>query len=120
MGGAQSRKFDVSKMPDLAGRVFLITGCSVGGLGFQTAVELLLANATVVITTRNEAKGTESVATILQDCKDRILKQRHDALQHALHSITLNLDHFASIRAAVEAFKALKMPLHVLVNNAGK
>lgn len=118
MGGAQSRKFDVSKMPDLTGRVFLITGCSVGGLGFQTAVELLLANATVVITTRNEAKGTESVATILQDCKDRISKQRHDALQ--LHSITLNLDHFASIRAAVEAFKALKMPLHALVNNAGK
>ncbi|HEY6130461.1 MAG TPA: SDR family NAD(P)-dependent oxidoreductase, partial [Halioglobus sp.] len=47
---------------DLSGRRMLVTGCSVGSLGFATAQQLARWGATVIVTTR---RGTNDLVTAL-------------------------------------------------------
>ena len=114
MGGANTtpRNFEASQVPDLRGRVFLITGASTG-LGLQTAKVLLQKNATVVITSRSAQKGKDSVDALASSVPEGA------AVAERVRHLVLSLDDFKSIRAAAEGFKALDLPLHVLVNNAG-
>ena len=43
-------------LPDLDGQTALVTGTSIGGIGFHTALELARANATVVLAGRSREK----------------------------------------------------------------
>ena len=42
---------------DLSGKMFVVTGCTPGGIGYESAVQLALWNATVLCSVRNAAKG---------------------------------------------------------------
>jgi len=88
-------------------RVALITGANVG-IGRVTAIELAKAGHRVIIAGRSLAR----TQPILDDIQ---------ALPGSLPALFLPLDlsSMNSVRACAEAFAALQLPLHLLVNNAG-
>lgn len=93
----------------LSGRVIVITGGS-AGLGFETAVRLARAGATVVATARNADKA----------------RAAQEALRKAtggadVHVLTLDLADLASIRSFVDVYRQQPYGsrVDVLVNNAG-
>jgi NAD(P)-dependent dehydrogenase (short-subunit alcohol dehydrogenase family) len=87
--------------------IALITGANVG-IGRVTAIELAKAGYRVVIAGRSLAR----TQPILDDIQ---------ALPGSLPALFLPLDlsSMNSVRACAEAFAALQLPLHLLVNNAG-
>jgi retinol dehydrogenase-12 len=91
----------------LTGRVALVTGANVG-IGRVTAIELAKAGAQLVIAGRS-AQRTQPVL-------DEI-----SALPNAKPALFLPLDlaSLKSVRECADAFAALGLPLHMLINNAG-
>eukprot|EP00913_Durusdinium_trenchii_P015128 g14189.t1 len=58
--------WDVKDMPDLSGKVAIITGPTVGGIGFESAAEMAKKGAQVILAGRSEAKGNEALKLLLQ------------------------------------------------------
>ncbi|KAJ7777649.1 NAD-P-binding protein [Mycena maculata] len=85
----------------------LITGSSIGGIGFETARVIAKHAKRVVITGYNEER--------LKLAKDAIKKEVPNS---DIHRLTLDLSSFASVRKAAELVNADPEPLHVLINNA--
>lgn len=93
--------------PDMTGKVCLVTGAN-QGIGKETAAALAGMGATVVMTSRDRAKGEAALADV------RSRSGRQDvALMPA------DFGSFASIRQLAADFKAKHERLDVLVNNAG-
>jgi len=94
-------------IPDLSGRTALVTGVSVGGLGYFTALELARAGARVVLAGRSPDKLTETEQAIHDDLADAPLER-----------LVVDLADLSSVRTAAAGAKAFG-PLDLLVNNAG-
>lgn len=94
-------------MGDLAGRTALVTGPTLGGLGFHTALELARHGARVGLAGRTPAK--------LDAAADAITAQVPGA---RLDTVVVDLSDLDSVRTAGKAASDLG-PLHLLVNNAG-
>jgi NAD(P)-dependent dehydrogenase (short-subunit alcohol dehydrogenase family) len=94
-------------IPDLSGRTALVTGVSVGGLGYFTALELARAGGRVVLAGRNPDKLTESERAVRAELPDA-----------ALERLVIDLADLSSVRSAASAAEAFG-PLDLLVNNAG-
>jgi retinol dehydrogenase 12 len=92
---------------DLSGRSFLVTGANTG-IGLATASALAAGGARVCLACRSPAKGAAAVAGI-------IAATGNDAVSF----LRLDLADLASVRAAAQAYLALRQPLDVLINNAG-
>ncbi len=102
-----SRGWHVDDMPDQSGRTVLVTGCTVGGLGFHTALELARRGARVVLAGRSDDK--------LADAE----RQISEAVPTAeLSRLVVDLADLSSVRRAA-ARAAGVGPIHCLVNNAG-
>ena len=93
--------------PTPSGRVALITGANVG-IGRVTAIALARAGYLVVIAGRSLAR----TQPVLDEIK--ALAPGKPAL-----FLPLNLASLASVRECAQQFIAMKLPLHLLVNNAG-
>ncbi|KAI0069896.1 NAD-P-binding protein [Panus rudis PR-1116 ss-1] len=65
-----SRRFRFDQIPDLTGRVAVITGAS-AGIGYYNALPLARQNAKVVIVSANEEKGKQAEAEINEDIKQK-------------------------------------------------
>lgn len=94
-------------LPDLTGRLALVTGAS-DGMGLRIATRLAGAGAEVLMPVRNPAKGDAAVSAIRREVPDARL---------ALHA--LDLSSLASVAALGETLRAEGRPLHILINNAG-
>jgi NAD(P)-dependent dehydrogenase (short-subunit alcohol dehydrogenase family) len=90
---------------DVAGKNILVTGSNTG-IGRITAETLARRGARVFLANRSEDKTRPVLEGI------RAAGGKADFL-------ALDLADFAKVRKAAEAFLALDLPLHVLVNNAG-
>jgi NAD(P)-dependent dehydrogenase (short-subunit alcohol dehydrogenase family) len=97
----------VEDIPSQQGRIAVITGTN-SGLGFVTARELARAGATVVMTSRDPARGA--------DAEQRL---RAEVPTADVHLESLDLASLASIRAFAGRISATYKGLDVLVNNAG-
>ncbi|WP_115560951.1 oxidoreductase [Xanthomonas arboricola] len=98
----------LADLPPQRAKVAVITGASVGGLGYETALALAGAGASVVLTARNADKG---------DAARQALLAVHP---HATVRVeTLDLAHLASVHAFVERLGARQQWLDLLINNAG-
>ncbi|KAJ7505911.1 hypothetical protein B0H11DRAFT_1851170 [Mycena galericulata] len=92
---------------EIKGRNVLITGTSLGGIGFETA-RVLAKYANLVIITGYNAER-------LQLAEDAIKKD----VPHAnIRKLTLDLSSLAAVRTAAAEVNAYPEPLHVLLNNA--
>jgi NAD(P)-dependent dehydrogenase (short-subunit alcohol dehydrogenase family) len=100
-------RWTTAQIKDQSGRSFVVTGAN-SGLGFQTARQLALHGARVMITSRSEAKGQGAV--------DRIRAERREAL---VDFALLDLADLDSVRAFAAMITGDHVPVDVLVNNAG-
>jgi NAD(P)-dependent dehydrogenase (short-subunit alcohol dehydrogenase family) len=94
------------ELPDLAGKLFVITGGN-SGIGFEAAKTLAAKNADVVIACRNADKGRKALARLVN-----LGTGRCDLL-------TLDLADTASIRAAAAEAGERFGAIYGLINNAG-
>jgi NAD(P)-dependent dehydrogenase (short-subunit alcohol dehydrogenase family) len=99
--------WSLSDMADQAGRTVLVTGCTVGGLGHFTALELARRGAKVVLGGRTPEKLTETEGSI-----------RAQVPHAELLQLQVDLADLESVRKAA-AHAASFGPIDVLVNNAG-
>jgi len=96
----------LADMPPQTGRYAIVTGT--GGLGYETAVALAGAGASVLVAGRNAAKGAEALARI---------RAAHPAAEVAFEP--LDLASLADIAAFALRMQAAGRPIDLLVNNAG-
>lgn len=102
-----AEKWTVDHIPDLSGRVAVITGAN-SGLGFETAKVLAQKRAAVVLACRNLHKA-QAAQHIIQE-----------SIPEALTDIILiDLGDLSSIRKFVEMYTERYQRLDLLINNAG-
>ena len=92
-------------MADLAGRIALVTGAN-RGIGFAVCRRLGQEGATVVLASRDEARGDEAAGKLRYEGLDVVARQ-------------LDVTDQASVDAAATWLEATYGRLDVLVNNAG-
>ncbi|KAH6912848.1 hypothetical protein BKA70DRAFT_1265223 [Coprinopsis sp. MPI-PUGE-AT-0042] len=99
-------KFSVNDIPDLTGKVAIVTGAN-SGVGKETAKALLAKNAKVYVAARSQEKAQDAI----RDLKGQTGK---DAIW-----LKLDLADLKSIKSAAEEFSSKEKELHMLYNNAG-
>ncbi|KAJ6620241.1 hypothetical protein B0H10DRAFT_2175766 [Mycena sp. CBHHK59/15] len=93
-------------MPDLSGKITLVTGGNTG-IGYQTVKQLLLKNAKVYLAARSEEKAAAAIQKLEEETKKTAL------------FIQLDLADLPSVRKAAETFLAQEQKLDILFNNGG-
>ncbi|KAM0349146.1 hypothetical protein HYE67_003036 [Fusarium culmorum] len=97
-------------IPDLSGKVIIVTGAS-SGLGKESALQLAKHNpATIFVTARTEKRGNAAIKEI-QDAVPNFKGQ--------IKFLELDLSSFASIQKGATAFLEQSDRLDILMNNAG-
>ncbi|PPQ73153.1 hypothetical protein CVT26_014819 [Gymnopilus dilepis] len=99
-------KFTVDDIPDLSGKVIIVTGANTG-IGRETAKALLAHNAKVYIAARNKEKTEPVIQKLKEETKNEPI------------FLKLDLGDLKSIKASAEEFLSKESELHVLFNNAG-
>lgn len=105
--GSASTAEQVTEGIDATNLTVIVTG-GASGIGLETARVLALRKAHVIIAARNVEAANEAKQLILKDHENA----RIDVLKLDLCSIK-------SVRAFADSFKALNLPLNILINNAG-
>ncbi|KZV88344.1 NAD(P)-binding protein [Exidia glandulosa HHB12029] len=96
----------VNNMPDLTGRVYIVTGGNTG-IGKETVKALLQKGGKVYMASRSETRAQNAIADLEQ------------ATGRTAIFLKLDLADFASIRQAAEAFMLRESQLNTVFNNAG-
>lgn len=99
--------WSASKVPDQAGRTFVITGAN-SGIGLQAAKVLAARGAQVVMACRNLDKAKKA--------QEEILRSSPDA---TLWVVSLDLSDLDSVRVCSEEILERCPAIDVLINNAG-
>jgi NAD(P)-dependent dehydrogenase (short-subunit alcohol dehydrogenase family) len=102
-----NNKWTQNDMPDMTGKIVIITGAN-SGLGLESTKAIAAKGATVVMACRNLSKAEKAKTEVLQIVPNAKL----DLMQ--LDNASLD-----SVRAFVNAFKAKYDRLDILLNNAG-
>lgn len=99
--------WSIADIPPLAGKLAVVTGAT-GGLGYETALALAGAGAEVVLTGRNDAKGSRALEAICARHPEALISYE-----------TLDLASLASVARFAARFARLHASLDLLINNAG-
>ncbi|KAJ3879747.1 NAD(P)-binding protein [Lentinula edodes] len=99
-------RWSVDNIPDLTGKVAIVTGGNVG-IGKATCKHLLLKGCTVWLAARSKAKAEEAIAEL-----------KEETGQEALF-LALDLNDLRAIKESAENFKSQSTALHILICNAG-
>ncbi|GAK03484.1 probable oxidoreductase/short-chain dehydrogenase [Geomicrobium sp. JCM 19037] len=94
-------------MPDLTGKIAVITGAS-DGLGLETARALALKGADVILAVRSMKKGGEALEKIKKDVPNADVKLKE-----------LDLSNLQSVNVFAESMCDAYGSLDLLINNAG-
>ncbi|CAO3565035.1 unnamed protein product [Mortierella alpina] len=111
----QRPKYTEKDIPDLSGKVAVVTGANTG-LGYATTVALASHGAHVILACRSEAKALEAIERAKVD-----IKQKNPLLktEPKLEFLALDLNDMNKCHQAAKEFLAKGLPLHILVNNGG-
>lgn len=99
-------KWSVDDMPDLTGKVVIVTGGNTG-CGKESVRVLLLHGAKVYLAARSEGKAREAIEDLKKETG-------HEAI-----FLPLDLADLVSVRRGAEEFLSKEKQLHILFNNAG-
>lgn len=107
--GSGSKAEDVAAphKDQIDGKVVIVTGGN-SGIGRETVRVLSKNGAQVILACRTVAKGNA--------VREELMKEDNNA---EITVLPLDLSSFDSVHEFAKQFKALKKPLHLLVNNAG-
>ena len=100
-------KYEASKIPDLSGKIAIVTGGN-SGIGLETVRELLRNGCKVYLAARSEARANEA----LKDLKSQNLKGE-------VIWLPLDLQDLESVKVAAKKFSDKEKHLDILFNNAG-
>ncbi len=100
-------RWTTDQIPGQAGRTAIVTGAN-SGIGYEAALALARAGASVVLACRNAEKGAAAKKTI-----------ERAAPSAAVVVEALDLGSLASVRAFATRFAATHERLDLLINNAG-
>ncbi|THU86142.1 NAD-P-binding protein [Dendrothele bispora CBS 962.96] len=103
---ASAPSWNVDKMPDMTGKVIIVTGGS-AGLGKLTVKALLEKNARVYLVARDENKA------------QAVIDEYTKITGRTAIFLKIDLADLHSIKAAVKEFLSKEKELHVLYNNGG-
>jgi len=98
--------WSTADIPDLTGRLALVTGAT-SGLGYETALELLRHRADVLIAARNPQKAARTADSL------------HQATGRKATVVELDLADLGSVRRAADEVNQNHDRLDLLINNAG-
>jgi NAD(P)-dependent dehydrogenase (short-subunit alcohol dehydrogenase family) len=104
---AKTQAPEVIQGIDLSGKTTIVTGAS-SGLGIETVRALAGAGARVVMPVRSRELGEKVAADI-----------RASTGNNAIEVADLDLGDYGSVRSFADAFVARRIPLDLLINNAG-
>ncbi|KAJ6564688.1 NAD(P)-binding protein [Mycena capillaripes] len=93
-------------MPDLSGKIALVTGGNTG-IGYHTVKQLLLKNAKVYLAARSPEKAAAAIKSLTEETNKTAI------------FIELDLADLPSVRRGAEAFLAQESRLDLLFNNGG-
>ncbi|KAI0809191.1 NAD-P-binding protein [Irpex lacteus] len=99
-------KWGVNDIPDLTGKVVIVTGGNTG-IGKETVKALLTKNAKVYIATRSKEKSLSAIEELRKETGNEAL------------FLPLDLADLKSVKASAEEFLKKEKKLHILFNNAG-
>ncbi|PNP45306.1 hypothetical protein TGAMA5MH_03030 [Trichoderma gamsii] len=102
-----SSNFSPSSIPDLSGRVYIVTGGN-AGCGYETVIGLAARGAKVYMGARSKDKANAAIKEI---------QEKHPSAN--IHFLDLDLTKFSSVVAAAKRIRDEETALHGLVNNAG-
>ena len=102
-----SEKWTITHIPDLTGKVMIVTGAN-SGIGLEATREFARKSASVILACRNMGKAKLT----LMDIKAEIPDAKVEIIQ-------LDLSSLQSVHQFAETFKAKYQRLDVLLNNAG-
>ncbi|ROV98388.1 hypothetical protein VMCG_07206 [Cytospora schulzeri] len=102
-------KFTGNNLPDLKGKIYIVTGANTG-TGKELTRLLYTKDAKVYMLARSEEKTNLAIA----DIQKAVPKSGG-----SLHFIKLDLADLSTIKQTIQSFLALESKLHVLFNNAG-
>ncbi|MGW6336435.1 SDR family oxidoreductase [Nocardia rhamnosiphila] len=94
-------------VPDLSGKLAVVTGAS-DGVGLAMTTRLVAAGAEVVMPVRNRRKGEAAIAKV---------ERRHPEAAVSLRD--LDLSSLDSVAALGDTLRGENRPIHILVGNAG-
>ena len=100
-------KFHPDSLPDLSGRVYVVTGGNTG-IGFHTVLHLAKHNAKVYLAARSAEKGTSAVESIVSTVPNA-----------KVELLLMDLMILHSVVAATQEIMKKEERLHGLVNSAG-
>eukprot|EP00443_Scrippsiella_acuminata_P038598 CAMPEP_0115173702 /NCGR_PEP_ID=MMETSP0270-20121206/3460_1 /TAXON_ID=71861 /ORGANISM="Scrippsiella trochoidea, Strain CCMP3099" /LENGTH=351 /DNA_ID=CAMNT_0002586519 /DNA_START=15 /DNA_END=1070 /DNA_ORIENTATION=- len=98
----------VEDMPDQTGKVAIVTGPTLGGIGYESCLELARKGAHVIMAGRSKSKGEEALRALHAE-----LPQAKAEFQQ------LDLASLESVKQFADSFLARSLPLNILINNAG-
>ncbi|KAF4457043.1 hypothetical protein F53441_958 [Fusarium austroafricanum] len=102
-------KFTEANVPDLTGKVTIVTGANTG-VGREIAQVLYSKNATVWAAARSEEKGRAAIEGI---------QKQHPDSKGSIKYLKLDLADLTTIGASAKEFLAAETKLDILFNNAG-
>jgi NAD(P)-dependent dehydrogenase (short-subunit alcohol dehydrogenase family) len=102
-----SDKWTTENIPNLSGKVAIVTGSN-SGIGYEAAQVLANKNAEVIIAVRNQEKGEKAV---------EIIKSQNSKVD--IKIMQLDLASLQSIQNFADEFKKSHTRLDLLINNAG-
>ncbi|XP_028397606.1 dehydrogenase/reductase SDR family member on chromosome X-like isoform X2 [Dendronephthya gigantea] len=97
----------IHDLPDQHEKVAIVTGSN-KGIGYETAKSLCKLGAHVIMACRSSVSANLAI--------EKIKKEIPNA---QVEFIKLDLSRLSSVREFVTLFKKRKLPLHILINNAG-
>jgi len=100
-------RWTAADIPDQTGRTFVVTGAN-SGLGLETTRRLAARGAHVVMTARDQVRGEAAVTALKAALPNASLELR-----------LLDLADLDSVRAFAAGLTGDKVPVDVLINNAG-
>ncbi|GAB5587126.1 hypothetical protein Unana1_02026 [Umbelopsis nana] len=101
------KHFDLDMVPDMTGKVCIVTGSNTG-IGKTCALVLAKNGAHVIVASRTPSRGLAAV----EEIKSETGNDQVEFLQ-------LDLMCLKSVTQFVEAYKARNLPIHLLMNNGG-
>ena len=104
-----SRTFSNDDIPELHGRVIIVTG-AVSGLGMASAIALASRGAHVIATARSDSRADQAVSAIRSKLPSSAGSVDPGVMDHA---------DLSTVTTFAEGFLARRLPLHALMNNAG-
>ncbi|CAH1787397.1 unnamed protein product [Owenia fusiformis] len=111
-------KYDMVELP--RDRVAIVTGAS-AGIGYETAKNLAIMGAKVILACRNEEKTRKAMSRMREEYEHYKSvfsdSAKHEELQ--LYYMHLDLASLQSTHTFVQQFLAMGWPLHILICNAG-